>query len=410
MTEPNNERLQAYTLLIKGLLGLRSQGSSESEFLIQTLPGLLAVVDSAEEPASEQVQPSASIPVSARSETPIEPSVQPARRPRLLVAGLTVVKPSSNNFSSPPLAASSEGEVDVTTLRLRPDFEAALRQIQGVRAASVVTNGTADPTEIHILAMTGRTPKQIVRDVQSLAIAQFDLEIDHRIVSVVQLEDADLGTVPVAPPTPEQNDGHHDNVAEATAETSNEVIELDARESAPVGLTVVPDSGSGRHAASFGGGTQATARVMAMPDVVADVAAESATSSAAASEEAGPRPSISAIMVRTSGDEAEATVTLVTNGELFEGQVVGPSNISHRPRLIAQATLRAVTELLGQQADIESVMIVPSAMKSIVLTVVSVLTPRIGEQSLTGSALVRGDEADAVARSVLDALNRRISG
>ena len=34
------------------------------------------------------------------------------------------------------------------------------------------------------------------------------------------------------------------------------------------------------------------------------------------------------------------------------------------------------------------------------------MVPRSGEQLLTGSALVRGDEADAVARSVLDALNR----
>jgi hypothetical protein len=29
---------------------------------------------------------------------------------------------------------------------------------------------------------------------------------------------------------------------------------------------------------------------------------------------------------------------------------------------------------------------------------------------LTGSALVRNDEADAVARAVLDALNRRLAG
>jgi hypothetical protein len=77
---------------------------------------------------------------------------------------------------------------------------------------------------------------------------------------------------------------------------------------------------------------------------------------------------------------------------------------------VAQATLAAVSELLGQQATIESVTIIPSGSKFIVLTVVSIMTPRVGEQDLTGSALIRGDETDAVARSVLDALNRRISG
>ena len=38
------------------------------------------------------------------------------------------------------------------------------------------------------------------------------------------------------------------------------------------------------------------------------------------------------------------------------------------------------------------------------------LGPALGEQLLTGSALVRGDESDAVARPVLDALNRRLAG
>ena len=75
------------------------------------------------------------------------------------------------------------------TLRLLPDFEDAVRQINGVRAASVVTGPDAIPTEIHVLAATGKAPKQVVRDVQSLALARFDLDVDHRIVSVVQIGD-----------------------------------------------------------------------------------------------------------------------------------------------------------------------------------------------------------------------------
>ena len=75
------------------------------------------------------------------------------------------------------------------SLRLLPDLEESIRQIPGVRAVSVVTDAQAQPKEVHVLAAPGKPAKQIVRDVQSLAMAQFDIDLDHRIVSVVQIED-----------------------------------------------------------------------------------------------------------------------------------------------------------------------------------------------------------------------------
>src|SRR4051795_10385415 len=77
----------------------------------------------------------------------------------------------------------------MTTLRLLPDFEAALRHLPGVRAVSVVTGAAARPTEVHVLADRNKPAKQVVRDIQSLAMARYDLDIDHRIVSVVQIDD-----------------------------------------------------------------------------------------------------------------------------------------------------------------------------------------------------------------------------
>lgn len=44
------------------------------------------------------------------------------------------------------------------------------------------------PTEVHVLARPGKPAKQVVRDVQSVALASFGVELDRRIVSVVQLE------------------------------------------------------------------------------------------------------------------------------------------------------------------------------------------------------------------------------
>jgi hypothetical protein len=77
---------------------------------------------------------------------------------------------------------------------------------------------------------------------------------------------------------------------------------------------------------------------------------------------------------------------------------------------VAQATLRALSELLGSSANVESAQVVSAGTREVALTVLTVSVPRLGEQLLTGSALVRGDESDAVARSVLDALNRRLAG
>src|SRR3954462_9241817 len=80
------------------------------------------------------------------------------------------------------------------TLRLLPELEDALRRIQGVKAASVVTGPDAVPTEVHVLADPGKPAKQVVRDVQSLAMARYDIDIDHRIVSVVQMGDDEVRT------------------------------------------------------------------------------------------------------------------------------------------------------------------------------------------------------------------------
>ena len=70
-------------------------------------------------------------------------------------------------------------------------FQEKIGRIEGVEAARVVAeNGHVD--EIHVLARRNKVPKQLVRDVQSLSQALYGVDIDRRIVSVVQLADADL--------------------------------------------------------------------------------------------------------------------------------------------------------------------------------------------------------------------------
>jgi len=61
-----------------------------------------------------------------------------------------------------------------------------LRGLTGVFAAGVRMEQER-MVEIHVLASTERSPKQIVRDIQSALFAVYGLEVDHRIISVAQL-------------------------------------------------------------------------------------------------------------------------------------------------------------------------------------------------------------------------------
>jgi hypothetical protein len=68
-------------------------------------------------------------------------------------------------------------------------LEEAILQIPDVRAVRVVSDASGSPIEVHVVATGGKTPKQIVRDVQTVAQATSGVSIDHRIVSVVQFPD-----------------------------------------------------------------------------------------------------------------------------------------------------------------------------------------------------------------------------
>ncbi len=66
------------------------------------------------------------------------------------------------------------------------ELEETLSRLDSVDAVRVVTDGDR-VAEVHILAATSKPPKQVVRDVQSLAMARYGANIDRRVISVVQL-------------------------------------------------------------------------------------------------------------------------------------------------------------------------------------------------------------------------------
>lgn len=66
------------------------------------------------------------------------------------------------------------------------ELEETLSRLDSVDAVRVVNEGDR-VAEVHILAAASKPPKQVVRDVQSLAMARYGTNIDRRVISVVQL-------------------------------------------------------------------------------------------------------------------------------------------------------------------------------------------------------------------------------
>lgn len=103
-----------------------------------------------------------------------------------------------------PGEASPGGVQPDDALDLR-ELEDELCRLTGVLGVRIVGDRIGRPVEVHVLADHTKPAKQTVRDVRAVAQTVFGIELDHRIVSVAQLEtderDEPLG---IELPRPEQ--------------------------------------------------------------------------------------------------------------------------------------------------------------------------------------------------------------
>jgi hypothetical protein len=209
-------------------------------------------------------------------------------------------------------------ELDLT------EVEREICRLPDVSISRLVAEPNGRVSEVHVVAHPGKHPKQIARDVQSIALASFGLELDRRIISVVQL-----------------------------------------------------------------GGDVLDSQIFA----------------------AYLRPSVVAITAEANGLRSLVRVTLGREDEEAVGFAEGSIATTARHRLVATATVDALRQLepAAECIDIDSAQIIRLDANDIaVVTVVFVMPP--SEQLVSGSAIVRPQqEADAVARAVLDATNRRIA-
>jgi hypothetical protein len=238
--------------------------------------------------------------------------------------------------------------------------ERELCRIPEVRAARIVADDSGQLVEVHILATTGKAAKQLVRDVQSVAITSSGVDIDHRIVSIVQLEE-DGTTTPATP----------------AAAAKADAAKADASEA----------SSNGHDAAGAPSSTTSTS--------------------------SGPanRVIVDSVLVAKHELRAKATVTLKQGDDQAVGVAEGTVASSARWRIVAEAALNALRTL---EPNASTVSVEMAGVQRIgdrslgIVTLIMVIPPH--EELLAGVAPVRsGAEEDAVARAVLDATNRRLA-
>lgn len=228
------------------------------------------------------------------------------------------------NGESTPNEVQSEPSESSSLLR---ELEDELCRLPGVHAVRIVGDRSERPIEVHVLADQAKTPKQTVRDIRSVAHTVFGIELDHRIISVAQLDTNDANT--------------------------------------PVGI-VLPTS---ERRARVGG-----------------------------------------VHVDNDGLRVEVRVTLADGERDYTGYAEGSIAAVARPLLVAASTLDALRQI---EPAADAVHLAGAELSRVGSTRVALVTVVYVEPPLelfvSGSAIVRQDRDDAVARALLDSTNRRMA-
>lgn len=73
---------------------------------------------------------------------------------------------------------------------LRVELDKLISGLSGVLAARTVMNDNDEIIEVHVLSDLNKSPKQLVRDIQSAAMASLGMNLDYKLISVAQVNDS----------------------------------------------------------------------------------------------------------------------------------------------------------------------------------------------------------------------------
>ncbi len=121
------------------------------------------------------------------------------------------------------------------------------------------------------------------------------------------------------------------------------------------------------------------------------------------------RPAIITIEETDLGTDASCVVTLAYDNAQFYGRSLGPSDPAGRPRIVGEATLRAVEAVTDGSIDLTLEAVALTDMGDAVVALAQVAINNGSGMTLVGSAMVDDhDLSKATVKAVLDALNRRL--
>lgn len=120
------------------------------------------------------------------------------------------------------------------------------------------------------------------------------------------------------------------------------------------------------------------------------------------------RPALAQYEEDIRDDEAHVRVVLAWGEDMFEGATVGSVASSARPRLIGEATLRAVEAISAGKLELDLAAVATTDLGASRIAIAQV-NSTLAAGALVGSAVIHENSPEkATARAVLDAINRHL--
>jgi hypothetical protein len=231
-----------------------------------------------------------------------------------------------------------------------------------VKSAKIVADGAGGILAVHVVSSSDRVAKQIARDVESVLVAKLGLAIDHRKISIAQVdeESAPPETAAATPaPAPDiEPEKALPLRGLAVADRRIEFIGVSVAQSQDMAEARVELAMSGVVSAAAVGGVDASASVLR---IVADATLQAVQQFF----EDGGLFAVAAVEQATVGGKPVIVVDVSHLAERQEKTLLGacPVNGGDLPRATALATLDAVNRFLRR------------------------LTPKVPEEFVVGPAL-----------------------
>lgn len=121
------------------------------------------------------------------------------------------------------------------------------------------------------------------------------------------------------------------------------------------------------------------------------------------------RPAIVNIAESRDGDSTHVAITLAWNEAEYTGEATGSVDETYHPRLVGEATLRAIEEVTDNSLHMNLAAIATTPLGAAQVAMAQVNVDGFDEPFVGSALLGSNDESAATVKAVLDAINRRLA-